>query len=181
VDRPVRREPALQSDLDAPPHRLGGQDGGRGHGHGHPSVTDRNHPAGEGGKYSEVDTDEEGGERNGKAAVDHHTSDDEAYVVQVVLQHRDRDRDHDCRRPQGDDHNGLEVGEGSVRGGHEENGDHDHRYGGEPDDLPPQQGSAPAPADDERREGDQPAEADHGRPEVPLSKIVDGWEVVLAL
>jgi hypothetical protein len=99
----------------------------------------------------------------------------------VVLQHRDRDRDHDGQRPQRDDHPGLQVGERSVRGGEEEHGDHDHRDGGEPDDLPPQQASAPAPADEQRRECDQPAEAHYGRPEVPLRQIVNGRKVVRVL
>ena len=49
--------------------------------------------------------------------------------------------------------------------------DHDHRHDGEPDDLPPQQRTATAPADEQRREGDQPAEADYGRPEIPLDLI----------
>jgi hypothetical protein len=40
---------------------------------------------------------------------------------------------------------------------------------------------APEPADDQRRESDQPAETDHGRPEIPLGKIKDGREVVLHL
>jgi hypothetical protein len=99
----------------------------------------------------------------------------------VVLKHCDCDCDHDGRRPQREDHRGLEVGERPVRGDQEEDDDHDHRDGGEPDDLPPQQASAPAPTDGQRRESDQPAEADDGRPEVPLGKIENGREVVLVL
>ena len=60
----------------------------------------------------------------------------------------------------------------------EVDGDHDHRHSGEPDDLPPQQTTATAPANKQRRESDQPAEADYSRPEVRLDLIVDGREVV---
>ena len=92
-------EPALQPGLDAPPHRLGGQDGADGHDHGHPAVAHCHELAREGGQYGEVHPDEEGGERDRQAAVHDHASYHQADVVEVVLQHRDRDRDHYGSRP----------------------------------------------------------------------------------